>query len=106
MKTARADSPSGESGLAGLAVQELDRDAIRELGLKSGTKGVVVADVEPDSPADRAGIARGDVIREINRQPVRSVKDFERLASGLKKDEPALFLINRRGASLFLSVKI
>jgi serine protease Do len=106
VKTAKADSPSGESGLAGLAVQELDRDAIRELGLKSGTKGVVVADVEPDSPAERAGLVRGDVIREINRQPVQSVKDFERLASGLKKEEPALFLINRRGASLFLSVKI
>ncbi|MEX5214306.1 MAG: DegQ family serine endoprotease [Nitrospiraceae bacterium] len=106
VKTARADSESGEAGLAGLAVQELDRDAIRELGLKAGTKGVVVADVEPDSPAERAGIARGDVIREINRQPVQSVKDFERLASGLKKEESALFLINRRGASLFLSVKI
>jgi serine protease Do len=106
VKTARADSPSGESGLAGLAVQELDRNAIRELGLKSGTKGVVVAEIEPDSPAERAGIVRGDVIREINRQPVQSVKDFERLASGLKKEGPALFLINRRGASLFLSVKI
>ena len=106
VKTARADSPSGESGLAGLAVQELDRDAILELGLKSGTKGVVVAEIEPDSPAERAGIVPGDVIREINRQPVQSIKDFERLASGLKKEEPALFLINRRGASLFLSVKI
>ena len=106
VKTARADSPSGESGLAGLAVQELDREVIRELGLKSGTKGVVVAEIEPDSPAERAGIVPGDVIREINRQPVQSVKDFERLASGLKKEEPALFLINRRGASLFLSVKI
>jgi serine protease Do len=106
VNTARADTPSGESGLAGLAVQELDRDAIRELGLKSGTKGVVVAEIEPDSPAERAGLIRGDVIREINRQPVQSVKDFERVASELKKDEPALFLINRRGASLFLSVKI
>ena len=106
VKTARVDLPTGESGLAGLAVQELDRDAIRELGLKAGTKGVVVAEIEPDSPAERAGIVRGDVIREINRQPVQSVKDFERLASGLKKEEPTLILINRRGASLFLSVKI
>jgi primosomal protein N' len=33
------------------------------------------------------------------------VKDYEKIASGLKKDEPALLLINRRGASLFITVK-
>jgi serine protease Do len=77
----------------------------RELGLSGKTHGVVVVGVEPASLADRAGMAQGDVIREINRQPVRSVKDYEKIASGLKKDEPALLLINRRGASLFITVK-
>ncbi len=48
----------------------------------------------------------GDVIREINRQPVKSVKDFEKVSAHLKKGEHALFLINRRGAALFLSVKV
>ncbi len=106
MKTARADSDAGDHALAGLSVQELDRAAARELGVKPGVQGVLIAEVDPGSPASQAGLARGDVIREINKQPVRTVKDFERIAAALKKDEQALVLINRRGASLFVSVKV
>jgi serine protease Do len=103
-RVAGAD-PVLENALAGVEVQNLDRQMARELGLSGKTHGVVVVGVEPASLADRAGMAQGDVIREINRQPVRSVKDYEKIASGLKKDEPALLLINRRGASLFITVK-
>ncbi len=106
VKTARAETESGDHALAGLAVQELDRAAAGELGLKTGTKGVVISEVAPESPAAQAGLSRGDVIREINKQPVHSVKDFERVTASLKKDQSALVLINRRGASLFVSVKI
>jgi serine protease Do len=51
-------------------------------------------------------LVQGDVIREINRKPVKSVQDYEKIASGLKKDQGVLLLINRRGASLFISVKV
>jgi len=97
--------PSMENALAGLDVQSLNQQMARELGIAGKTSGVVVVGVEPGSLADRAGVAQGDVIREINRQPVKSVKDYEKVASSLKKDEPALLLINRRGASLFVTVK-
>ena len=69
-------------------------------------RAVYVAGVEPDSGADRAGLMPGDVIREINRKPVKSVQDYEKAASSLKKGENVLMLINRRGASLFLSAKV
>jgi len=104
VKVASADL-SMENALAGLDVQSLDRQMARELGLSGKTHGVVVVGVEPESLADRAGVAQGDVIREINRQPVKSVKDYEKVVSSLKKDESALLLINRRGASLFVTVK-
>ena len=45
------------------------------------------------------------MIREINRQPVKSIKDYEKIVSGLKKDQDALVLVNRRGSSLFITVK-
>jgi serine protease Do len=94
-----------EHALAGLEVQSIDRQMARELGLKTKTEGVVVVNVEPDSLAERAGVAQGDVIREIDRQPVKSVKDYEKVASSLKKGQDVLLLINRRGASLFITVK-
>jgi serine protease Do len=105
-KIAKADSNDGEYAFAGVAVQDLDRDTAKELGIKGKTQGVVVTSVEPNSGADKAGLIPGDVIREINRQPVKSVKEFEKLSSAVKKGDNVLMLINRRGASLFLSAKV
>lgn len=106
IRTAKAETGQAEGALAGLTVQDLDRQTARELGLQGKVQGVVVTSVEPDSGAERAGLMPGDVIREINRQPVTSVKDFEKVSAHLKKGERVLFLINRQGASLFLSVKV
>ena len=103
-KVASTD-PSMENALAGMEVQNLDRQIVRELGLSGKVQGVVVIDLEPDSQAERAGLAPGDVIQQINRHPVKSVKDYEKIAAGLKKDQQALLLINRRGAALFITVK-
>jgi len=50
-------------------------------------------------------LAQGDVIKEINRQPIKSVRDYEKIVSNLKKDESVLLLINRRGTALFITVK-
>ncbi len=105
-KIAKADSNDGEYAFAGVAVADLDRETAKELGIKGKAQGVVVTSVEPDSGADKAGLMPGDVIREINRQPVKSVKEFEKLSSSVKKGDNVLMLISRRGASLFLSAKV
>ncbi len=103
---AKTESGSTDHAFVGVAVQDLDQDTARELGLKGKPQGVVVTGVEPDSGAEKAGLQPGDVIREINRQPVKSVKDFEKASAALKKGEHVLMLINRRGNALFLSAKI
>lgn len=103
-KIAKAETGETDYAFAGVAVQDLDRDTAKELGVKG--KGVVVTSVEQDSGAEKAGVMRGDVIREINRQPVKSVKEFEKVSSRLKKGENVLMLIDRRGNALFLSAKI
>ncbi|BFU95034.1 MAG: Serine protease Do [Nitrospira sp.] len=105
-KVAKAESVERDYAFAGLAVQDLDRDTARELGLKGKAQGVVVTSVEPDSGADKAGLMPGDVIRELNRQPVKSVKEFEKVSSAVKKGDNILILINRRGNALFLSAKV
>ena len=104
VKVAGADF-STENALAGVEVQSLDLQAARELGLHGKVQGIVVVNVEPDSLADRAGLAQGDIIKEINRQPIKSVRDYEKIVSNLKKDESVLLLINRRGTALFITVK-
>jgi serine protease Do len=105
-KIAKAEGDEKEYAFAGVSVQDLDRDTAKELGIKGKTQGVVVTNVDADSGAEKAGLMPGDVIREINRQPVKSVKEFEKLSSAVKKGENVLILINRRGASLFLSAKV
>ena len=66
--------------------------------------GLVVEDVNPDGRAADAGVRRGDIIAEVNRQPVRSVDD---LKAALKRssDRPVLMLINRQGSDLFMTVR-
>jgi serine protease Do len=67
-------------------------------------KGLVVEDVDPDSRAADAGIRAGDVIREVNRQPVKSIEDL-RAAVRKSTDKPSLMLINRDGRDVFVTVK-
>ena len=105
-KTAKVATGELDYAFAGVAVQDLDRDTAKELGVRGKAQGVVVTAVEPDSGAEKAGVMRGDVIREINRQLVKSVKDFEKVSSGLKKGEHVLILIDRRGNALFLSATV
>ena len=66
----------------------------------SGVEGVLVLKVAPDSPAWEAGLRQGDVIRSVNRQPVRSVAELE---AAVKKSSDGLLLnIQRDGGALFL----
>jgi serine protease Do len=105
-KVAKAEAGEADYAFAGVAVQNLDRETAKELGLKGKAQGVVVTGVEPESGAEKAGLMTGDVIREINRQPVKSVKEFEKASSAIKKGDNVLILINRRGNALFLTAKV
>ena len=58
-----------------MALQTLTPDLASSLGIDPSVKGAVITDVEPKSPADRAGLAPGDVVREVDRKPVASADD-------------------------------
>jgi S1-C subfamily serine protease len=97
------NSGSG-GGKLGIGVEPLTSELAQELDLPAGTQGVVVTSVDAAGPAGAAGIQRGDVIQEINRQPVRSVDEL-RAALDKSGDKPALLLINRRGQTAYLAVR-
>jgi len=93
------------SALAGVEVRSLTSDIARQLGLPAGTAGVLVSDVASGSLAEAAGVQQGDVIAEINHQPVRNTSDYRRISSKLGKKASVLLLINRRGDQLFLAIE-
>lgn len=104
-KVAKVQHGDSDAALSGLVVEELDQDRAKQLGFQ-GASGVVVTRVAPDSGAERAGLSAGDVIQAMNRRPIKSVKDFEKVSADLKKGANVLMLINRRGNSLFVSTKV
>jgi Do/DeqQ family serine protease len=81
-----------------------DDKAALGISVASDAKGLVVKDVDPDGRAANAGIRPGDVIQEVNRQPVKSIDD---LRSAVRKsaDKPTLLLIGRDGSDVFVTVK-
>jgi len=103
--TART-SPTEEFGLAGLKVTELTPRLASRLRLDEQTQGVVVEAVQPNSETARAGLRRGDVISEINRQPVHSLHDYQQVMSHLQPKQRTLLLINRQGMTVYLTVKV
>lgn len=74
-----------ETSWRGLEVQPLDSRIARRYGI-SENKGVIVVKVIANSQADEAGISEGDVISQINRQPVNDIDDYNRITSKLKGD--------------------
>jgi serine protease Do len=99
---AKAEEGSkSEQVLEGVSVENLDSETARQLGLPAATAGVVVTDINPSSPLVSAGLQRGDVIQEVNHQPVKNVAQFEEAIR--KAGNDPLLLVNRKGSTIFLA---
>ena len=81
----------------GVTVRNITPDLADRLGIAAG-KGVVVQDVKQGSFAEDVGLNRGDVILEVNKQPVNNPDDFTKIESSLKSGQDVVFLIRPRGA--------
>lgn len=99
-RVARAER-SGLSGF-GLEVVDLTPSVRRRFGVDEHLRGAVVARVSPDGPAANAGLRPGDVLLEVNREPVGSAAD---VAHALEGSETALVLIAREDANLFVTME-
>jgi len=89
----------------GMTVEDLTPELAKNFGL-SDAKGVVVVQVEDGSSAAEAGLKAGDVILEIDQAPVKDVKDFNRKIEAYKAGDTILVLAKRRGATVFLTLKV
>lgn len=91
-----------ESSPLGLSVQPLPEAAAERLGLAGGVQVQSVS----DGPAARAGLRRGDVITQINHEPVDSVEAFQRVIEALPAGRSVPVLVIRRGQPTFLALRV
>ncbi|MBZ5568152.1 MAG: Do family serine endopeptidase [Acidobacteriia bacterium] len=99
-----AHSASGqEHGKArwGLGLTDLSSDARQQLALPNGSKGALVARVEPGSPADNAGISQGDIVLEVNRKETSTAADVSQALGKIPDGEDALLLVRSNGGNSF-----
>ncbi len=104
-QVAKADAPAGGDGeaLKGVAVGDLDSQMRRELNIPANVHGAVVTEVDENAAAREAGLKPGDVILEINRQPVKSAEDAVKLTES-PKDKTTLLRIWSKGGSRYVVV--
>jgi serine protease Do len=88
----------------GLTVETLDRGKAKEFKLKE-ERGLVVTEVAKNGPAAHAGLRSGDLIKEVNQQPVSSIEEYRRLLGESMKGDIDLFLIKRGDSVLYVAVR-
>ncbi len=93
-----------ENVLSGIAVVDLNRSIAKQLEIDKDEKGVVIVRVEPGSSAEEAGIKKGDVIQEIDRQRINNLNDFNRVVSRVKPDDSVLLFVNRKGKRFYAAL--
>ena len=75
-----------------------------QLNIPEDVAGVVVNEVKPGSAAEAAGLQQGDIIQEVNREVVKSLADYQRIAPTISKEQLAVLFLSRRGNNLFVAV--
>jgi serine protease Do len=89
----------------GVAVADITDDIRSALNLPKEIQGAVIAEVDADSPAGKAGLREGDVIQEINRQPVKNAKDLVAVSKKLKPNEKILIRVYSQGRSGYVALE-
>src|SRR6266513_5042432 len=97
------DQETVDSPLASIQVDELTPEKARQLDLPLNARGVLVTNVDPDSGV--AELQKGDVIEEINQQPVTSVSDYKKIAGSLDPNQPQVLSVCRHRARSFLVLR-
>jgi serine protease Do len=88
----------------GLTVQTLTPDLAEQFNWSRDEKGVLVTGVDPSGAGAEAGLRRGDLIKEIDRQDVETTEDYKRILGKAKKGESVLFLVKRGTRTFYITL--
>jgi serine protease Do len=95
---ANDDESTPKQSKFGVTVRKVTPEMADRLDMPAG-KGVIVQDVKPSSFAEDVNLGRGDIVLEVNKQPVNSEEEFAKVESSLKSGQDVVFLVRSRGAS-------
>ncbi|MBI3592282.1 MAG: DegQ family serine endoprotease [Nitrospirae bacterium] len=93
-----------ENALSGIAAMDLNRAIAKQLGIDKDEKGVVIVRIEPNSPAEDAGLKKGDIIQEVDRQRITNLNEFNKVISRVKPDDTVLLFVNRNGKKFYVAL--
>lgn len=97
--------PEKTTVFGGVAVADITDDIRSALNLPKGVQGAVIAEIDADSPAAKAGLREGDVIQEVNKQPVKNAKDLVVVSKRLKPNEKILIRVYSQGRSGYIALE-
>jgi len=96
--------PEKTTVFGGVAVANITEDIRTALNLPKEVQGAVIADIDAESPAAKSGLREGDVIQEVNKQPVKSAKDLLAISKKLKPNEKVLMRVYSQGRSSYVAL--
>jgi serine protease Do len=97
--------PEKTTVFGGVAVADITSDIRSALNLPKDVQGAVIAEIDADSPAGKAGLREGDVIQEVNKQPVKNAKDLLAISKKLKPNEKILIRVYSQGRSGYVALE-
>ena len=97
--------PEKATVFGGVAVADITDDIRNALNLSKDVKGAVIAEIDAESSAAKAGLREGDVIQEVNKQPVKNAKDLVAISKRLKPNEKILIRVWSQGRSGFVALE-
>jgi serine protease Do len=97
--------PEKTTVFGGVAVADVTDDIRSALNLPKDVQGAVIAEVDADSAAGKAGLREGDVIQEVNKQPVKNAKDLVAVSKKLKPNEKILIRVYSQGRSGYVALE-
>jgi serine protease Do len=97
--------PEKTTVFGGVAVANITDDIRGVLNLPKDVQGGVIAEIDADSPAAKAGLHEGDVIQEVNKQPVKNPKELVAASKKLKPNEKILIRVYSQGRSGYVALE-
>ena len=95
---------TNENALSGMAATDITRAILKQLGIENDEKGVVVVKIEPDSPAEEAGLKKGDIVQEVDRQKIVNLNEFNKAATKVSPIDTVLLFVNRGGKKFYVAL--